>query len=116
MEYKITLGEDLNPNSLSIFLLNNNQSKIAGLLGEFNSTSLEIEYLWVQEEFRYQGIGTCLVNLAEETARNKGCTESILNTFSFQAPKFYEKLGYIEEMVLDAYPLKGTKHFYTKKL
>lgn len=116
MEYKIINGKDNNPNSLSIFLVDNNQIKIAGLLGETYDDYLEIEYLWVQEEFRYKGIGSHLIALAEEIGANKGCIYSILNTFSFQAPKFYEKLGYIEKMVLDAYPFKGTNHFYTKKL
>jgi len=45
---------------------------------------------------RGQGIGERLMPMAEEVAQKKHCTGIWLETFSFQAPGFYQKLGYSE--------------------
>lgn len=53
-----------------------------------------IELLWVDEKVRGTKVGESLVSLAEKIAKQRGCKNCFLSTFSFQAPGFYKKLGY----------------------
>ncbi|MDQ1143849.1 ribosomal protein S18 acetylase RimI-like enzyme [Bacillus sp. SORGH_AS 510] len=68
-----------------------------------------VDVLWVDESLRGQGKGQELIQIAETFAREKGCTLMRLETFSFQAPEFYKKLGFKEIGKLDNFP-KGFTH------
>ncbi|MEP6791760.1 MAG: GNAT family N-acetyltransferase [Ramlibacter sp.] len=57
---------------------------------------LRVEVLWVAEAVRGQGLGTRLLAQAEQEARDAGAIGSALETFGWQAPDFYRKLGYEE--------------------
>jgi GNAT superfamily N-acetyltransferase len=57
---------------------------------------LFIKLLGVVEDQRGKGIGRALLERAEDFARAKGLGGVYLDTFDFQAPVFYERLGYIE--------------------
>jgi GNAT superfamily N-acetyltransferase len=57
---------------------------------------LRIEVLFVDEAVRGQGIGSRLLLQAEQQARELGAKNAALETFEFQAPKFYTKHGYKE--------------------
>ena len=51
---------------------------------------------------------------AEALALARGCDAIFLDTFDFQAPGFYEKLGFEVFGVLPDYP-RGHKRFYMVK-
>jgi len=87
----------------------------AGLAGETYSGWLFVKYLWVSEELRGKGIGRELMARAEARAVERGCHSAWLDTFSFQARGFYEKLGYAEFGRL-AYPPGHHRHFMQKRL
>ncbi len=55
---------------------------------------LEIDSLIVIEEYRGKGFGKYIVNDVEQEAIAKGCTKSLLDSRNYQAPEFYQKLGY----------------------
>jgi GNAT superfamily N-acetyltransferase len=55
-----------------------------------------VKWLWVAEPFRRCGIGSRLLDEAEAIARERGMNHAYLDTFTFQAPAFYEKLGHRE--------------------
>ena len=57
---------------------------------------LFVNWLWVAAPYRRTGEGSRLLLAAETDAREAGCRGVYLDTFSFQAPKFYEKLGFRE--------------------
>ena len=62
-------------------------------------TALEwlfVNWLWVAAPYRRTGEGSRLLREAETDAREARCRGVYLDTFSFQAPKFYEKLGFRE--------------------
>jgi len=88
---------------------------VAGLAGETYCGWLFVKYLWVSEELRSKGVGRKLMGRAEALAIERGCHSAWLDTFSFQARGFYEKLGYEEFGRLD-YPPDHQRHFLRKRL
>ncbi len=67
---------------------------IAGIVAQSTFDTLEVEFLIVDDAYRGRGLGTELLSLAEAQARADGLRRVLVNTYSFQAPRFYEKLGY----------------------
>ncbi len=88
---------------------------LAGLGGETYSGWLSIRYLWVGEGLRGKGIGRELMAGAERRALERGCHSAWVDTFSFQAPGFYRKLGYEAFGELD-YPPEHKRFFLKKRL
>ena len=79
---------------LNIYLEDEKGNLVAGMVAETFANWLEIEYLYVSDDLRGQGIGSKILEMAENESRNRGCKYSFVDTFNFQAPKFYEKHGY----------------------
>lgn len=67
---------------------------VGGLVGLGFWNGLFIELLWVDAAARGNGIGTSLMRAAESEARKRGWEVCFLSTFTFQAPRFYPRLGY----------------------
>lgn len=88
---------------------------VAGLTGFTHWNWLTIKYLWVAESLRHQGLGGRLVRAAEREARLRGCEHVHLDTFSFQAVPFYERLGYSVFGRLEDYPAGHAKVFLQKR-
>ncbi|WP_308312684.1 GNAT family N-acetyltransferase [Streptomyces sp. ISL-11] len=55
-----------------------------------------IELLWVREDSRKDGWGSRILRAAEEEAQRRGCDRVVVSSFSFQAPGFYQRHGYVE--------------------
>jgi ribosomal protein S18 acetylase RimI-like enzyme len=87
---------------------------IGAALGEAGRGWLHLSVVWVDERFRQQRVGRQLVEMIEVEARRRGCHSAYLDTFSYQAPLFYEKLGYVVFGTLDDYPV-GHRRFYMCK-
>ncbi|MEX3945977.1 GNAT family N-acetyltransferase, partial [Paraburkholderia sp. BR10937] len=87
---------------------------VAGLLAGTNYGQLHVLVLFVQEELRGAGIGSRLMLLAEEEACRRGCSGAWLDTYSFQARAFYERLDYTVFGTIDNYP-PGHSRFFMKK-
>src|SRR5262245_49962153 len=83
-----------------------NDGVVVGVaLGETGRGWLHISVVWVEEGARRQGLGTQLVKGLEAEAVHRGCHGAYLDTFSYQARPFYEKLGYAVFGTLDDYPV-----------
>ena len=91
-----------------------NGDRVAGLSAVIYYQVMTIDLLWVHERVRGQGIGKRLVQQAERIARHSGCRMIHLDTFDFQAPGFYEKLGFERWGILGPYP-NGHKRIYYQK-
>ena len=89
---------------LAIFLRDDQQTIQAGLKGWTWCGSCYISTVWIHQDLRGQGLGTQLLHAAEQEARARGCDHMVLSSFSFQAPGFYQKLGYEVFAVLDEHP------------
>ncbi len=75
-----------------------------------------IELLWLSARARKSGFGSLLIQEAERRARRRGSRLIHLNTFSFQAPGFYEKHGYRHFGSMSGSPKGASRHFYVKRL
>jgi len=94
---------------------NENGEEIGGVLagiGYWNG--LEINIIWVKDEYRKKGIGSHILKYVEDIAKAKGATVAMLDTFDFQAEEFYLRNGYISIGEIQNFP-KGHKRIYFSK-
>ncbi|CAI2521102.1 putative acetyltransferase [Serratia ficaria] len=89
---------------------------VAGLTAVTWGNWLSIDWLWVDAPQRGSGLGRQVMQATERAALARGCRYSRLDTFSFQARPFYEKLGYQLQMTLKDYPVEHECYFMTKTL
>lgn len=78
--------------------------------------SLHIKYVYVDEEWRHKGVGTKLMEQALEYAKSCYCPFAFVETMSFQARKFYEKLGFRVEFTRSGYKHETSFHYLRKDL
>jgi GNAT superfamily N-acetyltransferase len=94
-----------------------NKGKIvAGLVADTYWGWMYVNVLWVAEGHRRKGWGQALLGKAEAEARERGVRNVFLDSFSFQAPQFYAKLGYREFGRLNDFPSGHSRHWMTKAL
>ena len=101
---------------LNLYVEDDSGQLMAGLVAETFGNWLEIEYLFVKEDLRGQGIGSQLLQQAESEAKKRNCRFAFVNTYQFQAPAFYQKYGYKEVFTMKDYPYTGQRHYYQKEL
>lgn len=89
---------------------------IAAVSGHTWGGTCQVTHLWVHEAQRRKGLGMALMNAVESEAMRKDCGQVLLSTHSFQAPGFYERLGYKREASIEGYPKGHANVFYLKKL
>jgi GNAT superfamily N-acetyltransferase len=92
------------------------QTIVGGVLGEIIWDWFYLDLMWVQEDLRGKGYGHRLLTLIEEEARRRGAKNVYLDTFSFQAPTFYQQHGYQVFGELKEFPLGHQRYFLTKQL
>lgn len=102
--------------AIGVFIHDAAGRKLAGLTGSTSGNWLRIDMLWVSDALRGQGAGRQLMLAAEEEARSRGCLYAQVDTASFQARPFYEKLGYTLRFSLDNYPRHHQRHYLSKTL
>ena len=101
---------------LNLYVEDEHGEIMAGLVADTFGNWLEIEYLFVKEDLRGQGIGSQLLQRAESEAKKRNCRYVFVNTYQFQAPAFYQKHDYQEVFTLKDYPCTGQRHYYQKDL
>ncbi len=89
---------------------------LGGLIGYLWGGWLQVQYLWVAEQFRGRGHATALIDRAEAYAVERGCVGATLDTHSFQARPFYEKRGYVVVGTIADYPPGNAKFILRKAL
>ena len=89
---------------------------VGGVIGATYWGWFHIDLLWVKDDLRSRGYGHRLLTLAENEARQRGAKNAYLDTFSFQAPGFYQQHGYQVFGELQDFPPGHQRYFFTKQL
>lgn len=113
-QFNVVVTGDTSYTPIHLFLRDEQGQIFGGLQAHVWGGWAHISFLWVHESLRGQGFGTRLLHRAEEEARTFGCRAIKLDTFSFQAPLFYQRHGYEVFAVLPDFPT-GHTFYYLKK-
>jgi len=89
---------------------------VGGLFAVTYMSWLHVQAVWLAESLRGHGHGSALMKIAEEEAWRRGCKKAYVETLSFQALPFYEKLGYTIFSTLRDMPPGGARYALTKDL
>jgi GNAT superfamily N-acetyltransferase len=100
---------------LRLVLMDDEAHVFGGMLGKAYRGCLFIDILWIEDACRGKGYGKALLDKAEQFARQASCAFIHLDTFSFQAPDFYQANGYEIFGILDGYE-DGIKRYFLKKV
>ena len=103
-----------NKKDFAFFVRSETGEFVGGLLGYTHFNHFFVSAVYVDQQFRKEGIGRELMARAEALALEQGCHAIYLDTFDYQAPGFYEKLGFKVFGKLEDYPA-GHQRFYLLK-
>lgn len=98
------------------FIRDGQQEIVAGLSGWTWAQACEIRELWVHPSQRGKGYGRHLLEAAEQEAGRRGCKVIFLSSYSFQAPRFYQKHGYELAWQLKDFPPGYQYCFLVKRI
>ena len=87
---------------------------VGGICGNVAWGWLEVDDLWVSDEFRGKGYGSQLLRRLERMGADRGAGASRLTTFSFQARPFYERHGYRVVGTMEGIPPGGAFYWMRK--
>lgn len=110
------IGLEPQSHPLTLFLRDGEGQVVGGLIGGWRWRWLYVDKLWIDERYRGSGAGSKLLQAAEAEALAAGCTDAVLDTFSFQAQSFYERNGYIVYATLEGFPPGHRQLFLHKRL
>ena len=92
---------------LTVQILDASGELAAGMSGWTWGVAAGIGLTWVRETSRGDGIGAQLLAEFETEARSRGCTHVFVTSFTFQAPGFYERHGFVETGRIEGLPVEG---------
>ncbi|MFC6288583.1 GNAT family N-acetyltransferase [Nocardioides sp. GCM10027113] len=88
---------------------------VAGLSGWTWGTAAGIGMVWVRDDARRGGWGGRLLAAAESEAAGRGCVQMTVSSFTFQAPDFYRRHGYVEFARTEGIPVRGEADVHFRK-
>ncbi|MCM0674223.1 GNAT family N-acetyltransferase [Micromonospora phytophila] len=101
---------------LSVRVTDADGELVAGLTGWSWGDCAGINMVWVREDRRAEGWGGRMLRAAEAEARRRGCTQISVSSFSFQAPGFYRRHGYLDTGRREGIPGGHVDHHFFKSL
>jgi len=101
---------------LALFARDADDNIAAGLTGSTYWGYLYVGRLWTDQRFRKTGLGSQLLEQAEQEALRRGCHSVHLMTGDFNALPFYQKRGYTIFGTLPDMPPGHTQYFMRKIL
>lgn len=88
----------------------------AGIVAGSVFDTLEVEFLFVEQRHRGKGLGRALLRHVEALAARDGLKRVILNTYGFQAPGFYRRMGYQQACAIEPYFGEYGQYWFVKAL
>lgn len=101
---------------VAVFIHDRAGTMVAGLSGYTAWGWLYIQWLWIAESQRGQGLAGRLLAAAETEATTRGCHGAWIDTFSPTALKVYQRAGYVPFGALPEFPKGRTRTFLQKAL
>lgn len=101
---------------LCVVLRGEDGAALGGLIGRSYSGWLYVELFHIPEAQRRAGLGREMLSMAEREAEARGCIGVRLETYSFQAPGFYARMGYSVVGELRDCPPGHTRFSLAKRL
>lgn len=95
---------------------NNHDELLGAVFGTNTLNMLFIFHLFIEENYRNNGIGSLLLANTEENAKKLGCSIIRLNTFNLLSHSFYLKNGYRETTRINNYMTGFDLVYYDKNL
>jgi GNAT superfamily N-acetyltransferase len=99
---------------LAFVALDEQSVQIGAIAGYSWARMAEIKQLWVDEIERGRGLGRGLLEAAIAEAVVRGCQSIWVMSYDFQAPNFYERLGFRREAELADWP-PGHTHIILRR-
>jgi len=100
----------------AIFVRGKERRIVAGCNGSIVYGSIYTDQLYVNPSHRDSGLGKKLMEAVHELGKKHGCTLASVTTMSFQAPAFYQKLGYKIDFSRKGYYNDAVKIFMSKTI
>lgn len=100
---------------LTVKILDDLGGLAAGISGWTWGVAAGIGMTWVREASRGDGLGAQLLEEFEAEARRRGVQHVFVTSFTFQAPQFYERSGYVEFARWDAVPTNASADVHLRK-
>lgn len=109
-------GHDEKFDAVAFIASNEKNSFIGSVVVELFWGALHVKYVYVEDEYRACGIATKLMERALSYGRDNQCPFAFVETMSFQALGFYEKIGFELEFTRPGYKHDISFHYLRKKL
>jgi GNAT superfamily N-acetyltransferase len=100
---------------LTVRITDEDGSLAAGISGWTWGLAAGIAMTWVRADARAAGLGSRLLADFESEAQRRGCTHVFVTSFTFQAPGFYERHGYVELARWEDLPRVGEADVHLRK-
>jgi GNAT superfamily N-acetyltransferase len=115
-EYNTQMAGEDHGQNLCFVLKTPDGEIVGGVISATYWDWLYVNLIRIKDDLRSQGFGRQLLESAEEKARQRGAKQAYLDTFSFQAPEFYQKQGYQIFGELTDFAVGHTRYFMKKTL
>lgn len=113
--YNVEATGDDSQRELTVQVRDGSGDLLGGLSGWTWGTCAGIGMLWVRADQRARRWGARMVAAAEDAARSRGCTQMVVSSFTFQAPEFYRRQGYVETGRTEGLPVDGQADVHFSK-
>jgi GNAT superfamily N-acetyltransferase len=100
---------------LTVRVVDEHGALAAGISGWTWGVAAGIGMTWVRADARAVRLGSRLLTEFEAEALRRGCTHVFVNSFTFQAPGFYERHGYVEFARWQDVPRVGEADVHLRK-
>jgi GNAT superfamily N-acetyltransferase len=92
------------------------QDQLGGVIGKRTGNTIHIQLLAVDPSHQNQGIGKQLIKALFDHGKKVGCRSVTVTTQDYQAPQFYQAVGFEPFAVLTDTPVLGTDRLYFVKM